>query len=135
MNDFESGLTWVRGDEMCSLASSIAQQGYRVYSITTADGSGRAAFFNAVRAALPLDPPVVSSRSLDALSDSLWGGIQSTDDQKIAIIWEDSSRFFEGSPEEFEDACSVLAEVAESLADRTFTAGQPKQVRVFVSRE
>ncbi|MFF4020345.1 barstar family protein [Streptomyces sp. NPDC001843] len=106
-----------------------------MYTITTAGGSGRAAFFNAVRAALPLDPPVVSSRSLDALSDSLWGGISSTDDEKIAIIWEDSSRFFRDSPEEFEDACSVLAEVAESLADRTFTAGQPKQVRVFVSRE
>lgn len=135
MTDFESGLTWVRGDEMHSLASSVARQGYRVYSITTAGGSGRAAFFNAVRAALPLDPPVLSSRSLDALSDSLWGGIYSTDDQKIAIIWEDSSRFFEDTPEDFEGACSVLTEVTEALADRTFTAGQPKQVRVFVSRE
>ncbi|MFD8644707.1 barstar family protein [Streptomyces zaomyceticus] len=135
MTDFNSGLTWVRDDEIYSLASSVARQGYRVYSMTTAGGSGRAAFFNAVRAALPLDPPVVSSNSLDALSDSLWGGIHSTDDQKIAIIWEDSLRFFEDSPEEFKDACSVLAEVAESLADETFAVGRPKQVRVFVSRE
>ncbi|WP_223188996.1 MULTISPECIES: barstar family protein [unclassified Streptomyces] len=104
--------------------------------MTTAGGAGgRAAFFNAVRAVLPLDPPVVSSHSLDALSDSLWGGIYSTDDQKIAIIWEDSLRFFEDSPKEFEDACSVLAEVAESLTDEAFTVGRPKQVRVFVSRE
>lgn len=135
MTGFESMLTWVRSDEVYSLATSVARQGYRVYSVTTAGGSGRVAFFNAVRAALPLDPPVVSSRSLDALSDSLWGGLYSTDDQKIAIIWEDSSSFFEDSPEEFEDACSVLAEVAESLADPTFTAGQSKQVRVFVARE
>ncbi|WP_181139628.1 barstar family protein [Streptomyces sp. Ru71] len=103
--------------------------------MTTAGGTGRAAFFNAVRAVLPLDPPVVGSQSLDALSDSLWGGIYSTDDQKLAIIWEDSLHFFEDSPEGFEDACSVLAEVAESLADETFTVGRPKQVRVFVSRE
>ncbi|GGX71752.1 hypothetical protein GCM10010510_15200 [Streptomyces anandii JCM 4720] len=135
MKDSESGLTLVHSDQLRALASSVAQQGYRVYTITTAGDSGRAAFFNAVRAAIPLDPPVVSSRSLDALSDSLWGGISSTGDQKIAIIWEDSSRFSEDSPGEFENACSVLAEVAESLADRTYTAGQPKQVRVFVSRE
>ncbi|MGW4162243.1 barstar family protein [Streptomyces sp. NPDC004788] len=135
MRGFKSGLTWVRGDEIHSIAHSIAEQGYRVYSLATGGGSGRVAFFDAVRAVLPLDPPVVSSRSLDALSDSLWGGIYSTGDQKIAIIWEDSSRFFHDSPEEFEDACSVLAEVAESLGDRAFTVGQPKEVRIFVSRD
>lgn len=134
MTGFGSGITWVRSDEIRSLVTSVARQGYRVYVITTAGGSGRAAFFSAVRVALPLDPPVVSARSLDALSDSLWGGICSIDDQKIAIIWEDSACFFEDSPEDFEDACSVLAEVAESLADREFTTGQPKQVRIFVSK-
>ncbi|WP_406157971.1 MULTISPECIES: barstar family protein [Streptomyces] len=77
---------------------------------------------------------LMSRRSWDALSDYLLGGIHSIDESGVAIIWEDSLQLSEGSPEVFSEACSVLAEVAESLGDPKFTTGRPKQVRVFVSR-
>ena len=43
-----------------------------VIELSTAGGSGRKAFFDAVRSAAPLDPPVTSELSWDALEDSLW---------------------------------------------------------------
>jgi len=135
MTNFESGLVFVDRREIPFLVHNATQRGYRTYSISTAGGSGRVAFFDAVRAMQPQDPPVVSSRSWDALSDSLWSGIHSSDDENIAIIWDDSLRFSEDSPEEFNEACSMLADIAASLADPGFTAGKPKRMCVFVSRE
>jgi hypothetical protein len=57
-------------------ASGIKQNSVRhnipAYVISTDKRAGREAFFDTVRSALPMDPPLVSCRSWDALSDSLW---------------------------------------------------------------
>lgn len=35
----------------------------------------RKALFRCLSASLPMDPPIQSDRSWDALSDSIWGGV------------------------------------------------------------
>ena len=47
-------------------------------------------FFEGIRKSLPLDPPVVGDHSWDALSDSLWNGLDGVDANAIAIIWPGS---------------------------------------------
>jgi hypothetical protein len=66
--------------------------GAAVFDLATARGSTRQAFFDAVRAALPLDPPLVRSQSWDALSDSVWGGLDSLDTRTIVITWRELQR-------------------------------------------
>ena len=90
----------------------------------------RASFFRAVKAVLPLDPPLVGDDNWDALSDSLWGGLDNVDAERIVIIWPqahlDASR-------ELQTAAEVLDEVALSLGDEEATDGNPKEVCIVVT--
>jgi Barstar (barnase inhibitor) len=107
--------------------------GAAVFDLATARGSTRQAFFDAVRAALPLDPPLVRSQSWDTLSDSVWGGLDSLDTRTIVITWRDASTFKDVAPAEFEIASSTLHDVAERLASWEATDGEPKQVSVLLA--
>lgn len=119
-------------------ADEIKQNAVRhnipAYVISTDKRVGREAFFDAVRSALPMDPPLVSSRSWDALSDSLWEGIRSLGANRVAVLWPDSSFFSEETPREFEIATSVLADVARSLADPKATRGRPVELSIYIGR-
>ncbi|NJP99981.1 barstar family protein [Streptomyces zingiberis] len=95
---------------------------------------GRAAFFDAVRRTLPLDPPLVGSGSWDALSDSLWEGIHGQRCERVVIVWPDAASFAEASPEEFRTALDVLADVAETLSDERATVGRPTELCVYIGR-
>lgn len=93
----------------------------------------QATFFAAVRETLPLDPPVRTDRSWDALADSLWEGLHRLDGNKIAIIWPDAARMASSDPGAFDTATAVLADTAHLLADDDATLGNPKRLAVLVA--
>lgn len=103
-----------------------------VIELSTIGGSGRKAFFDAVRSAVRLDPPVVGERSWDALEDSLWEGLFQRPERRIVIAWRDASDYAARSPEDYEVAISVLSSVGDLLADERATTGRPKEVEVYI---
>jgi hypothetical protein len=109
------------------------QAGYVTLVLPEAGIVDRESFFDAARATFPLDPEIQSSRSWDALSDSLWEGLHAHPAVKIAIVWPNACAMLAATPAEFEIALSVLGDVASSLADTVATAGHPKNVAVFVA--
>jgi barstar (barnase inhibitor) len=92
----------------------------------------RASFFDAVRGTFPLDPPLLGSRSWDALSDSLREGLHTHPSTRIAILWPNARRMAEAAPEDFEIALSVLTDVVEDLANPQLTCGKPKELAVII---
>jgi hypothetical protein len=129
----EPGLSLIPPTDLADIMQESGRLGLPAYVLSTGGGAGRDAFFDAVRRSLPLDPPVMSSRSWDALSDSLWEGIYSLPEDKVMILWEDGNRFKATAPEDFEVALSILADLARQLADPTATVGKPKSLFVYVS--
>jgi hypothetical protein len=108
------------------------QAGYATF-VLLADGVvDRASFFDAVRATLPLDPPVIGSRSWDALSDSLWEGLYALPEQRIAILWPNARTMARTASSDFETALNVLTDVVTLLADPRATNGNPKEVALVV---
>jgi hypothetical protein len=93
----------------------------------------RGSFFEAVRSTFPLDPPLMSDRSWDALSDSLWEGLHGMGQVSVVIAWPDAVAFCTAAPDGFATAIQVLADVADGLADQQATAGSPLTVSVFVA--
>ncbi|UOZ11023.1 SUKH-3 domain-containing protein [Amycolatopsis sp. WQ 127309] len=87
-----------------------------MFTISVPDGGGHDTFFAAVRAALPLDPPVPGSRSWDALSRSLYAGLRGLGAARVEIRWPDAERFAARYPEDSVPARAVLEFVAASLA-------------------
>jgi hypothetical protein len=115
-----------------SAVADFTNGGARVYVLPHGIRDQRG-FFEAVKAVLPLDPPVMGNTKWDALSDSLWSGLDGLDAQRIAIIWPGATEMASASPEDFEAAKEVLTDVTELLADHEATVGNVKQVVVVLA--
>ena len=125
------GVHSVAASRVPSLVARLRRAGWKVYALPAGadDGEG---FIRAAAAVLPLDPPLHAMKSWDALSDSLWGGLDRAGDSKVAIAWADAGRLRERSPGDFAIAVEVLADLVDSLGDPDATAGRPVQLAVLV---
>jgi hypothetical protein len=130
----EINLTIIDPEQTDEIKREAARRNIPAYVISTGQHVGREAFFDTVRSSLPLDPPLASSRSWDALSDSLWEGIRSLGVNRVVILWPDSSSFSKGAPRDFDIATSALADVAESLADSKATRGKLVEMSIYIGR-
>jgi len=108
------------------------REGYTTFVLPTERIVDRATFFDAVRATLPLDPPLLGSSSWDAMSDSLWEGLHALPGRRIAILWPAARKMAEKAPSDFRLALAVLTDVANLLADVRATVGTPKELSVIV---
>jgi hypothetical protein len=106
--------------------------GYAVFVLPGNAIVDGASFFDAVRATLPMDPPLMSSVSWDALSDSLWEGLFRHPARRIAILWPRATSMATSAPAELDTALGVLAQISNLLADTRATCGNPKEIAVLV---
>jgi hypothetical protein len=126
------GLSHVRDLDVEAITREAAPSGFRVFVLPSRIDS-RESFFDAVREILPMDPPLLASRSWDALSDSLWGGLYSIDEDRILIVWPNSGALATSAAKEYETALSVLKDLITTLADNETTQQRPKSISVIVS--
>jgi hypothetical protein len=127
------GVHEVTSEELAAASAGAASTGATVLSLSSEGASTRADFFDAVRESLPLNPPLMSSRSWDALSDSLWEGIYRLDAPVVAILWTGASDLRRNAPDDFAIAIAVLRDMASSLGNENDTNGEPRQVCIYVS--
>jgi hypothetical protein len=124
------GLFTIDGTEIERLVASYDREGWRIFRLPGSLAS-KDEFFEGIRQSLPLDPPLQSNRSWDALSDSLWSGLDNLKEGKIVIVWPDTSRMKALAPEAFSIATSVLMDLISTLADEKTTLGNTKDLRVL----
>jgi len=131
--ELKAGLYAVDPSELETLAEAANLSGWTVFEL---DGRGivdRKSFFDVACATLPMDPPLQSDRSWDALSDSLWGGIDALPSRRIFIVWKESSSMSRSTGADYEIAKQILSDVATSLGSLDCTAGNPKEVCVVLA--
>jgi Barstar (barnase inhibitor) len=128
----KQGLQQIADFDVETGVRELVNRGSRVFMLPGGI-KDKCAFFEGIRKSLPLDPPVVSNHSWDALSDSLWGGLDGLDASEIAIIWPGSAEMATAQPEDFEIAKSILSDLTESLADAIPTLGNVKQLVVVLA--
>lgn len=112
-----SGVTTLPDNDVLALYMQVQHLGVPVYVLETRPPADREAFFAAVRNVLPLDPPLASSRSWDALTDSLWEGLETLNSSRVVILWPDAHQMKSWAPSDYEIAVSVLQDVANSLLE------------------
>ncbi|AJC52623.1 barstar family protein [Streptomyces sp. 769] len=129
----DRGFHEVSSADVPGILDEAARQGVPVFTLSTAGRTDKEAFFKAVRETLPLDPPLGTFRKVwDALSDSLWGGLDELKSPRVVIVWPDA-RPVAGAEGDFWIALDILRNVAESLAEVRYTGGRPTQVSVYVA--
>jgi len=111
-----------------------ADKGFRFFSSGTC--SDAQSFFSNAKAVLPLDPPISGSVNWDAFRDSLYGGLDASTEQRIAIVVDDASVFRTDDPVGFETACECLfGSAAEIEQDKISDGERNFEVVVLVGVE
>lgn len=128
-----TGVSHTDPKDIDHLVSEAVTQGAATYRFSTKGTTGRPAFFDVVRRTFPLDPPLVGSRSWDALSDSLWSGLHGVSSNSIAIFWTDSSDFKDSASSDYFIALEIFKDITVSLNDQRITSDRPKQVSVYIA--
>ncbi|EOD58969.1 barstar family protein [Amycolatopsis vancoresmycina] len=108
--------------------------GAATYVLSVPEPADRAAFFDAVRTTFPLDPPLIGSRSWDALSDSLWEGLRTLDAPRVVIVWRDAEIMSKTHPDDYQTAVAVLEDITATLADAKAAIGSTKIVTVYINQ-
>lgn len=130
--ELRGGVTTIDPSQAQEVREEAARRDVLTYVISTRGQAGREVFFDAVRRAIPLNPPIASARSWDALADSMWEGIHSLNRPCVVVLWPDSSPFSETAPNDFQTALSVFEQVARELADVEATLGEPVEACFYV---
>jgi Barstar (barnase inhibitor) len=116
-----------------ALAATLRSDAWDVYVLREGIRT-KSAFFDAVVAAFPLDPPLRGVNDVwDALFDSLGGGLLDVPAPRIAILWPDAYRLMRFHPREYETAVFFLSHLPEQLSHGEWTEdGSPKEALVFL---
>ena len=117
-----------RGGDAEKQAAELRACGWLVYLLPPGIAD-KASFFEGVRAVLPLDPPLVGNQSWDALSDSVWAGLDQTEGKRIAIVWPQARL----AVPELQTAVRILEDLTESLSDMDATSGSPKEICIVIT--
>lgn len=129
------GRLWrVQPAEVVAAKASFKSEGWKIYELDGLEIRDKQSFFEAVRSVVPLDPPLASNRSWDALSDSLSSGLMETPEQQVAIIWSESARMAARDPQQYDIAIQVLEDIVALCGDDEVTDNNPKRVVVVVQR-
>ncbi|WP_394821256.1 barstar family protein [Pendulispora albinea] len=126
---FEKGVVRLENLDVSAVLDLAKRSGMAAYvlsNVTDRDG-----FFNAIRAGLPLDPPLVSNRSWDALLDSLRGGLHVADARRVVIVWPGIDAMEPAADRE--TALDVLVSIAQTLAMPEYTRGRPTEISIVTS--
>jgi hypothetical protein len=129
---FEPGVKRIGPFDWAAARREAEAAGFTAFVLPGSGVVDRSSFFDAVRATFPLDPPLVGSRSWEALSDSLWEGLHTHAARRIAILWPGTAAMASSAEADFDMALNVLEELVNQLADPEATLNEPKQVVVLV---
>ena len=72
---------------------------------------------------------------MDALSDSIFGGLGDVDEPLAVIAWADPSTLADADPEASRIALDILYNLVEDLANPEFTAGHPKDLAILLGAD
>jgi RNAse (barnase) inhibitor barstar len=130
----QPGLVTIDSGSVDEVLEEATTSGATTYVLSVPPPADRAAFFDAVRTTFPLDPPLIGSRSWDALADSLWEGLRTLDAAPVVIVWRDAEIMSELHPDDYTITVAVLEDITATLSDANATVGSPKTVTVYIAR-
>ena len=117
-----------------AVAATLRRDGWDVYVLPEGVRT-KSAFFDAVVATFPLDPPLmrVGNDVWDALWDSLRSGLLGVPARRIAVLWPDAYRLRRFHPREYDTAVFFLSLLPEHLSHGEWTDDdRPKEAMVYL---
>lgn len=127
---FENAVLRIPNADIENILRSAHDQNLSVYILKNA--IDRESFFAAIRTQIPLDPVLVSSRSWDALIDSVSGGLLADGAEGFVIVWPEYELWDEKDSESRNVAFECMKSICERLDFERRNGRSNKSVSVFV---
>lgn len=93
----------------------IEDMDYKIYYIDGKKASTIEELFVWIKERLPLDPQLSESVNFDAFVDSLWGGLDNQDYERVAIVWKYPNELIKQDKNIFEKLVQCINQVAKEL--------------------
>ncbi|MEX0717791.1 MAG: barstar family protein [Planctomycetaceae bacterium] len=94
---------------------TLKDDGFTVFVIDGIDSPE--AFFTYVKDNLPMDPPLSGDVNWNAFADSLWYGLDATQETHVSICWLNADQMVEARPQHFWLAIQCLDDVARNFSE------------------
>lgn len=120
----------VSSAELQEVAAQLRRQGKSFLTLDGDQVADRESFVEELRRVVQLDPPLSTGRSLDAIADSLFGGLAVM--KPSAVLWDKAWVLGEADAEELRRLLHVLVGVRDQLAAHR-PAGASVSLKVFAA--
>lgn len=112
----------------------LASHQYHVFILDGAEVTDEASFFAKVGEQLPQDPTLGRCPNWDAFIDSVWGGLASLPEDRVALVWTHAERMLEQGLPDLLEAASCFESLAGRLKSRVTDEGcfRPVVLNVFL---
>ncbi len=110
-------LSCVNAQSLNALKSMLQMMAYKVFEIDGSRIEDAQTFFQIAKKVLPLDPPISGRVNWDALSDSMWGGVDRLGEPRVAYVWTNVERMLDRGLYDLLMASSCFQDVAVSVHD------------------
>ncbi|WP_251862290.1 barstar family protein [Clostridium sp. Marseille-Q2269] len=110
----------------------IEDMDYKIYYINGERISTIDELFVCIKDRLPLDPPLSGNVNFDAFVDSLWGGLDNQDYEKIVIFWQYPNELMKQDKKRFEKLIQCINEVAKELLLEQYGVDNPIILKTFL---
>jgi hypothetical protein len=105
----------------------------KVHVIEIESGETVEELFQALKAQVPMDPPIGGTVNWDALSDSLWAGLDGIA-TPVALAWKDAWKLKRHDPQSFQTAEEILRTICTHLSSGSYGARR-KSVQIILASE
>ncbi|RYX92652.1 MAG: hypothetical protein EOO28_21555 [Comamonadaceae bacterium] len=119
--------------DQCALLAERAADGWKTFELT-GKISSRSDFIASISAVIPLDPPLpLTSHKWAALSDSMLGGLDLIDADKVLVFWPNSDQLRAKDPESYCGIIETFEFVSKIAHDDKFGNGKLTKLLVLLS--
>ncbi len=114
-----SVLSCVSAQSLDALETVLREMDYKIFEINGSRIEDAETFFLIATDVLPLDPPLTLGGRVnwDALSDSMWGGLDRLGEPRVAIVWTRAERMLDHGLSDLLIASYCFRDVAISVHD------------------
>jgi hypothetical protein len=105
---------------------------YQIYSINGCKLVTIEDIFLWIKNELPQDPPLSGKVNFDALVDSLWGGFDELDEEKVAILWSNPKETINKDKTRYETLIDCFEEIAKTLTMKEYGIEKPISLKTVL---
>jgi hypothetical protein len=128
-------VNFVSSKSLANVRQFLNRNGFHIFELNGQNVADAQSFFSTVISSFPQDPPLSGRVNWDAFLDSLWGGLDSLGEKRVAFIWINVEKMLDHGLADLFIAAECFQQLASDVATDKYGISQPVELFVFLVGE